>query len=134
MTRIRFWLDQKPLNVRYGYFCSHKKSHTRFGSSSADLARASKDIILYKTFIEGYFGNHSSCSAAFIRCLHFDMCRCRQFTTDIEGTAIVGHLTVVLGAFVPQRRGRCLSDTTHLLTVVASTLDYGQLVVQTRGD
>ena len=62
------------------------------------------------------------------------MCRCRQFTTDIEGTAVVGHLAVVLRAAIPQRRGRCLSDATHLLTVVASTLDYGQLVVQTRGD
>ena len=115
-----------------------------------------ESLYLYSTQLTGLQRNHSqskqrhhfiqvqnrgllryalSCALQlYMRCLHFDMCRRRQFTTDIEGTAIVGHLEVVLGAFVPQRRGRCLSDAMHLLTFLVSTVDNGQLVVQTRGD
>ena len=33
-----------PPGKRYAYFASHKKQHTRFGDSSADLARALKDL------------------------------------------------------------------------------------------
>ena len=39
----------------YAYFASHKKQHTRFGDSSADLARAQKDYMLVKYHLEGYF-------------------------------------------------------------------------------
>ena len=39
-------LTPSPLPVgSYAYFASHKKQHTRFGDSSADLARASKDYM-----------------------------------------------------------------------------------------
>ena len=64
--------------MRYPFFASHKKSHTRFGDASAgafvglrclmmdllcvfveivclDLARATKDIIKLKANLEGYF-------------------------------------------------------------------------------
>ena len=39
----------------YAYFASHKKQHSRFGDSSADLARAQKDYMLVKYKLEGYF-------------------------------------------------------------------------------
>ena len=64
--------DTFTVNVAcsYPFFASHKKSHTRFGDASADLARATKvsqsyshskiivpqkDIIKYKANLEGYF-------------------------------------------------------------------------------
>ena len=31
-----------PAGKSYAFFCSHKKSHSRFGDASADLARATK--------------------------------------------------------------------------------------------
>ena len=65
-----------PKGKRYAYFASHKvirepkgscvnciysqKSHTRFGNSSADLARASKDVIKLKYGLDGYFGASST--------------------------------------------------------------------------
>ena len=46
--------------VRYAYFASHKKQHSRFGDSSADLARAQKDYMLLKYNLEGYFVSAAS--------------------------------------------------------------------------
>ena len=49
-------LKPSPLPVgSYAYFASHKKQHSRFGDSSADLARAQKDYMLVKYHLEGYF-------------------------------------------------------------------------------
>ena len=56
-------LTPSPLLVgSYAYFASHKKQHSRFGDSSADLARAQKDYMLLKYKLEGYF-----VSAAIVR-------------------------------------------------------------------
>ena len=44
----------------YAYFASHKKQHSRFGDSSADLARAQKDYMLLKYNLEGYFVSAAS--------------------------------------------------------------------------
>ena len=44
----------------YAYFASHKKQHSRFGDSSADLARAQKDYMLVKYKLEGYFVSAAS--------------------------------------------------------------------------
>ena len=44
----------------YAYFASHKKQHSRFGDSSADLARAQKDYMLVKYNLEGYFVSAAS--------------------------------------------------------------------------
>ena len=56
-------LTRSPLPVgSYAYFASHKKQHSRFGDSSADLARAQKDYMLVKYKLEGYF-----VSAAIVR-------------------------------------------------------------------
>ena len=54
-------LPLSPLPVgSYAYFASHKKQHSRFGDSSADLARAQKDYMLVKYKLEGYFVSAAS--------------------------------------------------------------------------
>ena len=54
-------LKPSPLPVgSYAYFASHKKQHSRFGDSSADLARAQKDYMLVKYKLEGYFVSAAS--------------------------------------------------------------------------
>ena len=54
-------LTLSPLPVgSYAYFASHKKQHSRFGDSSADLARAQKDYMLVKYDLEGYFVSAAS--------------------------------------------------------------------------
>ena len=54
-------LTPSPLPVgSYAYFASHKKQHSRFGDSSADLARAQKDYMLLKYKLEGYFVSAAS--------------------------------------------------------------------------
>ena len=44
-----------PPSKKWAYFLSHKKSHTRFGANSAELARAFKDVFKYKAGLEGFF-------------------------------------------------------------------------------
>ena len=57
----------------YAYFASHKKQHSRFGDSSADLARAQKDYMLVKYQLEGYFVSAASaiCDPELIRGLDY---------------------------------------------------------------